>query len=83
MKLNENPFDKEYTLQQHLDSDHVDVPEFPRKTNFGDRFLRFLASPAKDPIEATIGNDLSIVFHISLLASVPLLSFITILIASL
>ncbi len=83
MKLNENPFDKEYRLKQHLDSDHVEIPDFLQKVNMGDRFLRFLASPAKDPVEATIGNDLSIVFHVSLLASVPILSLITIFIASL
>lgn len=82
MKLKENPFDKEYRLKQHLDSDHVEVPNFPQKVNRGDRFLRFLASPAKDPVEAVIGNDLSIVFHISLLASIPLLSLLTMLIAS-
>lgn len=82
MILNENPFDKEYRLKQHLDSDHVEVPDFPQKVNRGDRFLRFLASPAKDPVEATIGNDLSLVFHISLLAGVPLLSILMILIAS-
>ncbi|MGG2064032.1 MULTISPECIES: hypothetical protein [unclassified Bacillus (in: firmicutes)] len=80
--MNENPFDKEYRLKQHLDSDHVEIPDFPQKVNMGDRFLRFLASPAKDPVEATIGNDLSIVFHISLLASVPLLSLLTIFIAN-
>jgi len=83
MKLNENPFDKKYRLKQHLDSDYVEIPDFPQKVNMGDRFLRFLASPAKDPVEATIGNDLSIVFHVSLLASVPILSLITIFIASL
>ncbi|PEI90101.1 hypothetical protein CN679_18725 [Bacillus pseudomycoides] len=81
--MNGNPFDKEYRLKQHLDSDHVEIPDFPQKVNMGDRFLRFLASPAKDPVEATIGNDLSIVFHVSLLASVPILSLITIFIASL
>ncbi|KEK24469.1 hypothetical protein [Bacillus gaemokensis] len=81
--MNENPFDKEYKLKQQLDSDHVEVPDFSKKVNMGDRFLRFLASPAKDPVEATIGNDLSIVFHVSLLAGVPILSLVTILIASL
>ncbi|WP_020060125.1 hypothetical protein [Bacillus sp. 123MFChir2] len=80
--MNENPFDKEYRLKQHLESDYVEVPDFPQKVNRGDRFLRFLASPAKDPIESTIGNDLSIVFHVSLLAGVPILSILTILIAS-
>ncbi|MEH7458319.1 hypothetical protein CON65_16175 [Bacillus pseudomycoides] len=81
--MNENPFDKEYRLSQHLDSDHVEIPDFPQKVNMGDRFLRFLASPAKDPVAATIGNDLSIAFHVSLLAGVPVLSVIMILIASL
>ncbi|WP_242225081.1 hypothetical protein [Bacillus cereus group sp. BfR-BA-01380] len=81
--MTENPFDKEYRLKQHLDSDHVEVPDFPQNVNLGDRFLHFLASPAKDPVEATIGNDLSIVFHISLLAGVPLLSLLTIYLATL
>ncbi|MEH7462178.1 hypothetical protein V7166_08820 [Bacillus thuringiensis] len=54
----------------------------PSYSERGDRFLRFLASPAKDPVEAVIGNDLSIVFHTSLLASIPLLSLLTMLIAS-
>ncbi|MDC2864940.1 MULTISPECIES: hypothetical protein [unclassified Bacillus (in: firmicutes)] len=80
--MTENPFDKEYRLKQHLDSDYVEVPDFPQKANRGDRFLRFLASPAKDPVEATIGNDLSVAFHISLLACVPLLSLLTIFFAS-
>ncbi|MBJ8028396.1 hypothetical protein [Bacillus cereus group sp. N21] len=81
--MNENPFEKEYKLKQYLDGDHVAVPDFSEKVNRFERLLRFLASPAKDPVEATIGNDLSIVFHVSLLASVPILSLITIFIASL
>lgn len=83
MTLNENPFEKEYKLKQHLDSDYVEVPNFSKKVNRFERLLRFLASPAKDPVEAIIGNDLSIVFHASLLAGVPLLSLITILITTL
>lgn len=83
MRLSENPFDKEYRLKQHLDSDQVEIPDFSQQVNMGDRFLRFFASPAKDPVEATIGNDLSIVLHVSLLAGIPVLSLMMILIASL
>lgn len=62
MKLSENPFKNEYKLQQHLDSDHVEIPDFPKTVSRFDRLIGFLASPAKDPVEATIGNDLSMVF---------------------
>lgn len=83
MKLSENPFKNEYKIKQHLDSDHVEIPDFPKTVSRFDRVLGFLASPAKDPVEATIGNDLSIVFHVSLLVGVPILSFITIFIVAL
>ncbi len=83
MKLSENPFKNEYKLQQHLDSDHVEIPDFPKTVSRFDRLIGFLASPAKDPVEATIGNDLSMVFHISILVGVPVLSLITILFATL
>lgn len=83
MKLSENPFKNEYKLQQHLDSDHVEIPDFPKTVSRFDRLLGFLASPAKDPVEAIIGNDLSVVFHVSLLVGVPILSLITILLATL
>ncbi len=83
MKLNENPFEKEYKLKQYLDGDHVAVPDFSEKVNRFERLLRFLASPAKDPVEATIGNDLSIAFHMSLLVGGMGLSLLTIFITSL
>jgi hypothetical protein len=83
MKLNENPFKNEYKLKQHLDSDHVEIPDFPKTVSRFDRLLGFLASPAKDPVEATIGNDLSVVFHVSLLVGVPVISLITIVLATL
>ncbi len=83
MKLSENPFKNEYKLQQHLDSDHVEIPDFPKTVSRFDRLIGFLASPAKDPVEATIGNDLSMVFHVSILVGVPVLSLITILLATL
>ncbi|MED0979564.1 hypothetical protein [Bacillus paramycoides] len=81
--MSENPFKSEYKLQQHLDSDHVEIPDFPKTVSRFDRLLGFLASPAKDPVEATIGNDLSVAFHISLLVGVPILSLITIFLATL
>ncbi|NWK67719.1 hypothetical protein HWX41_01075 [Bacillus paramycoides] len=77
--MSENPFKNEYKLQQHLGSDHVEVPDFPKTVSRFDRLLGFLASPAKDPVEATIGNDLSVVFHVSLLVGVPVISLLTIL----
>lgn len=83
MKLNENPFKNKYKLKQHLDSDHVEIPDFPKTVSRFERFLGFLASPAKDPVEATIGNDLSVVFHVSLLVGVPVISLITIFLATL
>lgn len=83
MTLSENPFKNEYKLQQHLDSDHVEIPDFPKTVSHFDRLIGFLGSPAKDPVEATIGNDLSVVFHVSLLVGVPILSLITILFATL
>lgn len=83
MKLSENPFKNEYKLQQHLDSDHIEIPDFPKAVSRFDRLIGFMGSPAKDPVEATIGNDLSIVFHISLLVGVPILSLITIFCATL
>lgn len=83
MKLSENPFKNEYKLKQHLDSDHVEIPDFPKTVSRFDRLLGFLASPAKDPVEATIGNDLSVLFHVSLLVGVPVLSLLTIFIATL
>ncbi|MDR4982714.1 hypothetical protein CN491_19640 [Bacillus cereus] len=81
--MSENPFKNEYKLQQHLDSDHVEIPDFPKTVSRFDRLIGFLASPAKDPVEATIGNDLSMVFHVSILVGVPVLSLITILLATL
>ncbi|EEK54324.1 hypothetical protein bcere0004_44630 [Bacillus cereus BGSC 6E1] len=59
--------------------DHVEIPDFPKTVSRFDRLIGFLGSPAKDPVEATIGNDLSVVFHVSLLVGVPILSLITIL----
>ncbi|KAB2443035.1 hypothetical protein [Bacillus luti] len=81
--MSENPFKNEYKLQQHLDSDHIEIPDFPKTVSRFDRLIGFLGSPAKDPVEATIGNDLSIVFHTSLLVGVPILSLITIFFATL
>lgn len=53
MKLNENPFKNEYKLKQHLDSDHVEIPDFPKTVSRFERLLGFLASPA----ERSCGSD--------------------------
>ncbi|MFE5387607.1 hypothetical protein [Bacillus thuringiensis] len=78
--MSENPFKSEYKLKQHLDSDYVEIPDFPKTVSRFDRLIGFLGSPAKDPVEATIGNDLSVVFHVSLLVGPPVISIIMILI---
>lgn len=83
MTLEKNPFEHEHKLKQQLNSDHVEVPHFPKQAPAGSRLLRFLASPAKDPVEATIGNDLTVIFHVSLFGGAVLFSALTIWVANL
>lgn len=80
--LEKNPFEHEHKLKQQLNSDYVEIPDFPKKASVGSRLLRFLASPAKDPVEAIIGNDVTIVFHASLLGGAILFSVLTIWLAT-
>jgi len=52
--LNQDPFKKEQQLSRKLDEYHIEVPDFPIKPSRWGRFVHFLASPAKDPIEPLI-----------------------------
>ncbi|MBU7595216.1 hypothetical protein [Metabacillus halosaccharovorans] len=47
---------KDHHLRKRLDEYHVDIPDFPMKTNRWERFIHFLASPAKDPLEPLIST---------------------------
>lgn len=48
-------FNKEDNLKKELDQFHVIVPEhkLKQKQTAWQRFIRYLASPAKDPLEKT------------------------------
>ncbi|WP_438503596.1 hypothetical protein [Ectobacillus ponti] len=60
-------------MKQHLDAYKVDVPDFPRKRSRADRLLRFLTSPASNPVEPLLGRDMTAVVGGSLLVAIPLL----------
>lgn len=55
--MKENPFNKEHHLRTKLDEYHVNIPDFPMKPNRWERFIRLLASPAKDPLEPLISTS--------------------------
>jgi hypothetical protein len=55
--MNQDPFKKDPYLRTKLDEYHVEVPDFPRKPNRWGRFINFLASPAKDPIEPLVSTS--------------------------
>jgi len=61
-------------LRKKLSSYKVNVPEFSMKRNRWDRFINFLASPAKNPLEHLIASTKSIIA----LTSIPLISAIMI-----
>ncbi|MBM6617996.1 hypothetical protein [Bacillus suaedaesalsae] len=50
-------FKKEHHLQSKLNEYHVDIPDFPMKSNKWIRFISFLASPTKDPFESIISTS--------------------------
>lgn len=56
--MNHDPFKKELHLRTKLDEYHVDIPNFPMQSRGKrwERFINFLASPAKDPIEPLIST---------------------------
>lgn len=52
--MSHDPFHKEPYLQTKLNEYRVETPDFPMKRNRWERFIHFLASPAKDPLERFI-----------------------------
>lgn len=47
---------KDHHLRKRLDEYHVNIPDFPMKPNRWERFIHFLASPAKDPLDPLIST---------------------------
>jgi hypothetical protein len=55
--VNQNPLDKEPYLRSKLNEYHIEVPDFPMKTSKWGRFIQFLASPTKDPLESVVSTE--------------------------
>ncbi|KAA9021058.1 hypothetical protein [Niallia endozanthoxylica] len=55
--MRQDPFDKDQHLRTKLDEYHVDIPDFPMKPKRWERFINFLASPAKDPLDPLISSS--------------------------
>ncbi|MCM3439808.1 hypothetical protein AB3Z07_22745 [Metabacillus halosaccharovorans] len=47
---------KDHHLRKRLDEYHVNIPDFPMKPNRWERFIHFLASPTKDPLDPLIST---------------------------
>jgi hypothetical protein len=54
--MSQDPFDKDRHLCKKLDEYHLDIPDFPMKSNKWERFINLLASPAKDPLDPLIST---------------------------
>ena len=54
--MSQEPFNKEHHLCTKLDEYHIDIPDFPMKSNRWERFINLLASPAKDPLDPLIST---------------------------
>ncbi|MCJ8008711.1 hypothetical protein ACFFF5_08850 [Lederbergia wuyishanensis] len=54
--MSQDPFNKDHHLCTKLDEYHIDIPDFPMKSNRWERFINLLASPAKDPIDPLIST---------------------------
>ncbi|WP_416828235.1 hypothetical protein [Ectobacillus polymachus] len=54
--MSQDPFNKDHYLCTKLDEYHVDIPDFPMKYSRWERFINFLASPAKDPVDPFIST---------------------------
>lgn len=79
--MSQDPFDRERFLSSKLDEYHVNVPDFPMKRSKWDRFLRFLASPAKNPLEPIItSSDGMLLVKAGPLIAVAVLAIIQVLI---
>ncbi|PPA69303.1 hypothetical protein [Jeotgalibacillus proteolyticus] len=55
--MDHDPLKKEDHLRAKLAEYHVDVPDFDRKPDRWSRFIRFLASPAKDPFDSLVSTS--------------------------
>jgi hypothetical protein len=54
--MSQDPFNKDHHLCTKLDEYHIDIPDFPMKSNRWERFINLLASPAKDPLDPLIST---------------------------
>jgi len=54
--MSQDPFNKDRHLCTKLDEYHIDIPDFPMKSNRWERFINLLASPAKDPLDPLIST---------------------------
>ncbi|MFJ7826595.1 hypothetical protein [Psychrobacillus sp. NPDC096623] len=54
--MSQDPFNKEHHLCTKLDEYHIDIPDFPMKSNRWERIINLLASPAKDPLDPLIST---------------------------
>ncbi|PMC33772.1 hypothetical protein CJ195_26810 [Bacillus sp. UMB0899] len=55
--MSQDPFKKDLHLSKKLDEYHIDIPDFPMKPNRWERFINFLASPAKDPLDPLLSTS--------------------------
>ncbi|WP_080844309.1 hypothetical protein [Cytobacillus gottheilii] len=54
--MSQDPFYKEHHLRMKMDEYHVEVPDFPRRSTTWGRFINFLASPARNPLDPLIST---------------------------
>ncbi|MFJ8260178.1 hypothetical protein ACIQ4Z_23795 [Peribacillus asahii] len=54
--MSQDSFNKDHHLCTKLDEYHVDIPDFPMKASRWERFVNFLASPTKDPLDSLIST---------------------------
>lgn len=72
--MSQDPLNKDQQLRKRLDEYHVGIPDFPMKPNRWERFINFLASPAKDPLDPFIStsNGLLVLKLVPLLGTVAI-----------
>lgn len=56
--MNQDPFKNEHFVKAKLDEYHVEIPDFPIRTKLKrwDRFITYLGSPARNPIEPAVST---------------------------
>ncbi|TDL31301.1 hypothetical protein E2R51_13080 [Jeotgalibacillus sp. S-D1] len=56
--MNQDPFKNDQFIKSKLDEYHVEIPDIPirTKTKRWDRFISYLGSPAKNPIEPAVST---------------------------